>query len=72
MKDIKVRKDHACCMCNLNIKKGENARVDKFRTPRFDDYETQIGIEYHKYYYCKDYEACEERLSKIESEPLNF
>lgn len=50
-KIVKVRKNNSCSHCGRDIKIGETALFNSFRSPRYDD-DTQIGIEYIRYYLC--------------------
>lgn len=58
-KVVVCRKDHMCCYCSKIIKKGESANYLSGKTPKFDENDKQIGIEYFNVYYCLGY-ACVE------------
>ena len=60
-KIVKCRKEHTCAMCERTINVGEKAYYMELKTPKYDveqvgasTYEKQIGVEYHKLYYCYD------------------
>ena len=60
MKDkiVKARKDYKCAFCDSDIKKGDHHQYGKTRTPKFDDNDDQIGIEYAEWRLCLDNEKC--------------
>jgi len=51
-KIVKTRKMHKCSCCEKDIPKGSEAIFSSWKGARYDDYENQIGIEFHRYYYC--------------------
>lgn len=51
-KIVKIRKNNYCSCCDRVIKIGETAFFKSFRSPKYDDDDTQIGIEYIRYYLC--------------------
>lgn len=50
-KIVKTRKDHTCDMCNEIIPKAKKAMFYSGRSPKYDNNEKQIGIEYFKGYF---------------------
>lgn len=43
---VKARKDHKCDGCDQPILKGSMYEFEKFRSPKYDENDKQIGISY--------------------------
>lgn len=53
-KTVKIRKDRECENCGKLHKKGTMMLFGEWKDPKLDDDEKQIGIEYHRHYWCYD------------------
>jgi hypothetical protein len=51
-KVVKTRKSHKCSCCESNIPRGSFAIYTNWKGARYDDNENQIGVEFHRNYYC--------------------
>lgn len=59
VKIVKIRKPHKCSYCDRERPIGTMMEFGEHRGPKFDnDHETQIGIEYCKWYLCYDDKEC--------------
>lgn len=62
-KIVRTRTKHDCCFCDIPIEPGELAKFSSYKTPRLgDDYETQVGIEYQKFWSHFN-TGCQERMT---------
>ena len=52
-KPVKIRKDRKCENCG-KLQKGEIMMFGEWKDPKLDNDEKQIGIKYHRYYWCYD------------------
>lgn len=53
-KTVKIRKDRKCDCCGKLHKNGTVMLFGEWKDAKFDKDENQIGIEYHRYYWCYD------------------
>jgi cytochrome c peroxidase len=51
---VKIRKQHNCYICHRIMSVGEIADYHNFKSPRYDDNDKQVGIEYLRFYICGD------------------
>jgi hypothetical protein len=62
-KIVTVRKQRDCCHCDIPIQPGEKARFSSHKSPRYaDDHETQIGIQFQKFWQHHDSGCAEEMV----------
>lgn len=53
-KPVKIRKNRKCENCGKLHKQGDTMMFGEWKDPKLDDDEKQIGIKYHRYYWCYD------------------
>ncbi len=64
-KIVKARKVYKCEICEGNIQKGEKHVHTKLKTPRYDDNDNQIGIEFTEFRWHN--KNCEPKLTHCEN-----